>query len=340
MNFQQLRSVREAIRRDFSLTEVANALFTSQPGVSRQIRELEEELGVEIFERSGKRLVGLTAPGTEILRIVERLLLEADNLKRAGHEFSTIGEGRLLVATTHTQARYALPPVIAQFRRAYPQVKLRLHQSAPEHIVAMLEAGEADIGIATESLAGRPGLAALPAYRWHHAVIAPRGHPIAAAAPLTLAELAQHPLVTYDPGYTGRSRIDEAFERAGLTPDFTLTALDADVIKTYVEQGLGVGIVASMAIDPQRDTGLVALDASHLFAANTTRIAVRRGAYLRSYTYRFIELLAPHLDQAVVTDAMDGILPSDEDLLADERAAAAGAFANAESFVRAGAVSA
>jgi DNA-binding transcriptional LysR family regulator len=180
----------------------------------------------------------------------------------------------------------------------------------------------------------------LPAYRWHHAVIARRDHPIASAAPLTLAELARYPLVTYDPGYTGRSRIDEAFDREGLTPDFTLTALDADVIKTYVEQGMGVGIVASMAIDPKRDLGLAALDASHLFSANITRIAVRRGAYLRSYTYRFIELLAPHLDQGVVTDALDGILPSDEDLLADERASAAGAFANAESFVRAGAVSA
>ena len=320
MNFQQLRSVREAIRRDFSLTQVANALFTSQPGVSRQIRELEEELGVEIFERSGKRLVGLTAPGEEIARIVERLLLEADNLKQAGHEFSTRGDGRLVVATTHTQARYALPPVIAEFRRAFPDVKLRLHQSAPEHIVELLREGEADIGIATEALSGHDGLASLPAYRWNHVVIAPRGHPVADAAPLTLRELSKHPLVTYDVGYTGRPHIDEAFDREGLTPQVTLTALDADVIKTYVEQGLGVGIVASMALDPRRDTTLVALDASHLFEPNTTRIAVRRGAYLRSYTYRFIELFAPHLHPAVVASALDGNSPAEAELPGEARA--------------------
>ena len=306
MNFQQLRSVREAVRRGFNLTEVAEALFTSQPGVSRQIRELEEELGVDIFERNGKRLTGLTDPGKHILEIVERLLLDAENLRSAGRDFASRSEGRLVVATTHTQARYALPSVVESFAAEFPKVRLRLQQSPPEHIAELLIEGEADVGIATESLHAYPELIAFPAYRWSHVIVAPPGHPVLATPAVALEDLARYPLITYDPGFTGRSHIDAAFTAASLVPEYVLTALDADVIKTYVERGLGVGIVAAMAFDPARDLLLRARDASHLFETNLTRVAVRKGAYLRGYVYRFIAAFAPHLDRASVERALAG----------------------------------
>ena len=315
MNFQQLRSVREAVRRDFNLTDVADALFTSQPGVSRQIRELEDELGVDIFERSGKRLTGLTEPGRHILEIVERLLLDAENLRRAGGEFASRAEGRLIVATTHTQARYALPHVVSAFVRAFPRVRLRLQQGPPEHIAALLIDGEADVGIATEALHHYPELVTFPGYRWNHVVLAPRGHPVLASARPTLEDLARHPLITYDPGFTGRSHIDAAFASAGLAPEYLLTALDADVIKTYVERGLGVGIVASMAFDPARDHTLQACAADHLFTPSVTRLALRKGTYLRGYVYQFIELFAPHIDRATIDRGLAGE-PVPEDGLA------------------------
>ncbi|QNA90148.1 CysB family HTH-type transcriptional regulator [Massilia sp. Dwa41.01b] len=294
MNFQQLRSVREAARRNFNLTDVANALFTSQPGVSRQIRELEDELGVVIFERNGKRLTGLTGPGKGILKIVERLLVEAENLSQASQEYAAQDSGTLTVAVTHTQARYALPQVVQSFRAAFPNVRIALQQSAPEHIAEWVLSGRADIGIATEGLSTFPDLVSFPCYRWSHVVVAPDGHPLLMKnRPLTLDDLAAHPLITYDVGYTGRSHIDEAFAKAGLAPDMVLTAMDSDVIKQYVSLGMGVGIVASMAFDHGRDKGLRAVEASHLFAPNVTRLAVRRGAYLRAYAYHFIERFAP-----------------------------------------------
>lgn len=304
MNFQQLRSVREAVRRGFNLTEVAEALFTSQPGVSRQIRELEEELGVTIFERYGKRLTGLTEPGKEIVRIIERLLVEHENLRTAGQEFSDQTIGALTIATTHTQARYALPPVIRQFRRRYPQVKLHLNQSAPDAIAQTVREGRADIGIATESLDGYADLVTFPCYQWSHVVVVPKAHPLLRSTQLSLHELARHPIVTYEAGFTGRPHIDEAFAKAGLEADIVLTAMDADVIKTYVTDGLGVGIIASMAYDAQTDTSLHAIEAKHLFASNTTRLAVRRGAYLRGYAYALIELFAPQLTRKAIDMAM------------------------------------
>lgn len=304
MNFQQLRSVREAVRRGFNLTEVANVLATSQPGVSRQIRELEDELGIELFIRVGKRLTGLTPPGAEVLPIIERLLLDAENLRRAGAEFSEQTRGRLSVAATHSQARYALPSAVRDFRERFGQVTLNMHQGTPRQIAEMLLAGEADVGIATEALAQYAGLVALPCYRWTHSVLVPPGHALLDGAPLTLQRLAQFPIITYEPGFTGRAHIDEAFGAAGLSPDIVLTAMDADVVKTYVELGLGVGIVASIAFDEQRDQGLRALDARHLFAVNLTRLAIRRGAYLRGYVYAFIELFAPTLTRKVVDDAL------------------------------------
>lgn len=304
MNFQQLRSIREAARRGYNLTEVANVLFTSQPGVSRQIRELEEELGVEIFERNGKRLVGLTEPGKGILHIIERLLLEAENLRQAGQEYSGESTGTLTVATTHTQARYALPRVVSSFRSDYPQVRIALQQSSPEHIAEWVISGKADVGIATEGLSQFEELVSFPCYRWHHAVVVPVDHPLAKSEGLTLKELAAYPLITYDAGFTGRGHIDQAFREAGLETDIVLTAMDSDVIRQYVSLGLGVGIVAEMAMEHNGNHGLQAIGAKHLFAPNVTRIAVRRGAYLRSYIYDFILRLSPEVTRADIEQAL------------------------------------
>ena len=305
MNFQQLRSVREAARRGYNLTEVANVLFTSQPGVSRQIRELEDELGVEIFERNGKRLTGLTEPGKGILHIIERLLLEAENLRQASQEYSGERSGTLTVATTHTQARYVLPKVVQSFRSAFPEVRIALQQSSPEHIAEWVISGKADIGIATEGLSQFEELVSFPCYTWSHAVVVPEAHPLAEHETVSLEDLAAWPLITYDVGFTGRSHIDEAFQQAGISPDIVLTAMDSDVIQQYVALGLGVGLVASMAIRQDRTPGLRALQASHLFAPNVTRLAVRRGAYLRSYTYDFILRFAPGLKRSEIETALN-----------------------------------
>ncbi|MBY4599367.1 CysB family HTH-type transcriptional regulator [Ottowia caeni] len=310
MNFQQLRSVREAVRCGFNLTDVADALHTSQPGVSRQIRELEDELGIEIFVRAGKRLTGLTPPGAALLPVVERLLLESENLKRVGDDFSSSMEGQLSIAATHSQARYALPLVVRDFRARYPDVALHLHQGSPRQVAAMLMSGEADIGVATEALTNHESLLTLPCYRWSHSVILPENHPLLSAPqPLTLQALTEHPIITYDQGYTGRSHIDDAFQRAGLMPRIVLTAMDADVIKTYVELGMGVGIIAAIAFDPERDRLLRMLDARHLFQLNTTRLGLRRGAWLRGYAYDFIEMFAPTLTRADVEQAMRSYEP-------------------------------
>ena len=304
MNFQQLRSVREAARRNFNLTEVASALFTSQPGVSRQIRELEDELGVVIFERNGKRLTGLTEPGKGILQIIERLLVEAGNLQQASNDYAGQSSGTLSIAATHTQARYALPKVVQSFRHDFPEVRIALQQSAPDHIAEWVLSGKADIGIATEGLSQFPDLVSFPCYRWSHLIVVPDGHALLQHATIRLEDLAEWPLITYDVGFTGRGHIDAAFAKAGVETDIVLTAMDSDVIKQYVSLGLGVGIVASMAFDHGRDKGLRAVEASHLFAPNVTRLAVRRGAYLRSYAYHFISQFAPELTRADIDAAM------------------------------------
>ena len=304
MNFQQLRSIREAARRGYNLTEVANVLFTSQPGVSRQIRELEDELGVEIFERNGKRLVGMTEPGKHILHIIERLLLEAENLRHASKEYTGENSGTLSVATTHTQARYALPRVVPSFRKDYPNVRIALQQSSPEHIAEWVISGKADVGIATEGLSQFEELVSFPCYRWHHVVVVPEGHPLTKLENLTLRDLAAHPLITYDAGFTGRGHIDQAFREAELSTDIVLTAMDSDVIKQYVSLGLGVGLIAGMAMENNGHHDLRAIDAAHLFAPNVTRIAVRRGAYLRSYVYDFILRLSPELTRPDIERAL------------------------------------
>ena len=308
VNFQQLRSVREAVRQGFNLTLVAEVQHTSQPGVSRQIRELEEELGIEIFMRAGKRLTGLTRPGETVLPLIERLLREADNLKRAGDDFAQAGRGTLTIAATHSQARYALPPAVRDFSATHPEVALHLQQGSPRQVAELLLSGEADIGVATEALADYPDLLALPCYQWTHKVIVPRGHALAAedaeGRTLTLERLARFPIITYEAGYTGRRHIDEAFTRQGLKVDLVLSAMDADVIKTYVELGMGVGIIAGMAFDEERDLRLQAVDARHLFASNMTRVGLRRGNFQRAYVYEFIRTFAAPLTREVIDQAL------------------------------------
>jgi LysR family cys regulon transcriptional activator len=304
VNFQQLRIVRETVRQDFNLTTVANTLFTSQPGVSKHIKDLEDELGIEIFVRRGKRLLGLTEPGKELLAVVERILLDTQNARSIADHFSSRETGNLVIATTHTQARYALPEVIKAFKAEYPKVHLVLHQGSPREIAELLTAGEADIAIATEWLSNVPEIVTFPYYTWHHAVIVPQGHPLIELTTITLADLSDYPIITYHEGFTGRTSIDRSFADAGLVPDIVLSAIDADVIKTYVDVGLGIGIVASMAYHPERDSNLVLLAVPYLFVANTTRLAVRRGVYLRKYAYDLILKLVPGLTEGRISEAL------------------------------------
>jgi len=295
MNLQQFRYVSEVARRGLNVSEAAAALHTSQPGVSRQLRELETELGAQIFVRQGKRLTSVTDAGREIVAAIDRILGEIGTLKAVGQEFADAGKGSLSVAVTHTQARYALPAVVTAFKKRYPEVKLKLLQGNPHQLARMVVAGEADLGIATEALMEYPELVTLPCYQWHHCVVVPTGHPLARAKPLTLEAIARYPLVTYDPTFAGRTAIDKAFAARDLHPEIALTALDSDVIKSYVSLGLGVGIISSRAFRKGKDEGLKALDCSHLFPAQTTRLAYKRGAYLRNYMVEFIRLFAPHV---------------------------------------------
>jgi LysR family cys regulon transcriptional activator len=304
MNLQQLRFLNEIVQQGLNISGAASALYTSQPGISKQIKLLEEELGIDIFVRNGKRIVALTEPGKVVLAIAQRMLHDAGNLKQVADEFHAQNSGKLTIATTHTQARYALPPTVKQFIKRFPGVTLGLHQGNPTQIAEQVLSGEADIGIATESLALYDELVTLPCYEWNHCIIAPLKHPILAERKLTLAKIAQYPIITYDFAFTGRNKINAAFEAAGIRPDIALTAIDADVIKTYVELGLGIGILARMAFIPERDKQLRMLDAGHLFKPSTTRIAIRKNEYLRGYTYDFIELFAPHLTRGVVATAM------------------------------------
>ena len=306
MKLQQLRYLTEIARRRLNVSEAAEALHTSQPGVSKQIRALEEELGVEVFVRHGKRLVSVTEPGKAVIAIAERILAEAANLRRAGEEFANEKLGTLTVAATHTQARYTLPKAVAQFKRRYPRVELRIHQGNPTQIVEQVLSGGADLCIATEAIALYPDLVSLPVFQWNRCVVVPPKHPLLKTAALTLEALAQFPIVTYDFAFANRSLVQKAFESRGLAPNVVLTALDSDVIKTYVELGLGVGILAKMAFDAKRDAPLRAIDASHLFESSTTRLGIKRGAYLRRYAYEFIEMFAPQLPRSLVERAVAG----------------------------------
>jgi LysR family cys regulon transcriptional activator len=304
MKLQQLRTLVEVSRQNLNLSRAAQTLHISQPALSKQILQLEDELNVKIFVRNGKRFVDVTAPGREILTIAERILMEARNLKEVTAEFHHETSGSLTIATTHTQARYALPPVVRHFMKKYPDVHLSLKQGSPTQIAEQVIHGQADLAIATEALDMYDQLIMLDCYEWNRCVVVPPEHPLLEMKRITLEAMVEFPIITYDFAFTGRSTMQRAFESHGLTPDIVLTAIDADVIKTYVELGLGIGIIARMAFDPKRDRGLHAIDASHLFAPNVTRIGIRRGTYLRGFVYDFIEMFAPHLTHDAVDTAV------------------------------------
>jgi LysR family cys regulon transcriptional activator len=306
MKLQQLRYLREVARRGLNLSDAAETLHTSQPGISKQIRQLEDELGVDILVRHGKRVVDMTEPGRVILGIAERILQDTENLKQVGLEFGAEGTGSFTIATTHTQARYALPPVITRFSQRYPKVRLSLRQGSPQDIAELVRSGEADLAIATEAIEFYDGLVLLPCTQWNRCLITPLRHPLLKEKQISIEAIARHPLVTYDFAFTGDSPIKRAFDNKGITPNVVLTAIDADVIKAYVEMGMGIGILAKMAFDPARDLGLRLIDASHLFEPSTTRIAMKPNAYLRGYVYDFIELFAPHLKRAIVDATLKG----------------------------------
>ena len=307
MNLHQFKFVQEAVRRNLNLTDTAKALHTSQPGVSKAIIELEDELGVEIFARHGKRIKRITEPGTHVLKSIDIILREIHNLKRIGEQFSNQDSGTLSIATTHTQARYVLPEPVAKLRQAYPKVNISLHQGSPTQVAEMLLNDAADIGIATESLTQFEELVSIPCYEWQHVLVMPKGHPLAALERIRLEDLVQHPLVTYHPTFTGRSRIDVAFGNRGLKPNIVLDAIDSDVIKTYVGLGMGVGIVAQMAVDKDGvGPDMVMRPAGYLFGSNVARVAFKRGAYLRLYVLRLAELLSPNLSRDLIAKAMTG----------------------------------
>ena len=300
MKLQQLRYIWEVARHDLNVSATAQSLYTSQPGISKQIRLLEDELGVEVFARSGKHLTRVTPAGQAILSVAGDILQKGESIKQVAQEFSDEKKGSLAVATTHTQARYALPPTINGFIQQYPDVSLHMHQGTPMQISEMAADGTVDFAIATEALSHFSDLIMMPCYRWNRSVVVPKDHPLAQLPKLTLKDLAQFPIVTYVFGFTGRSKLDDAFQREGLDPKVVFTAVDSDVIKTYVRLGLGVGIIATMAYEEEFDSDLVALDASHLFESSTTKIGFRKGTFLRGYMYDFIERFAPHLTPDVV----------------------------------------
>ncbi len=306
MNLHQFRFVQEAARRNLNLTEAAKALHTSQPGVSKAIIELEQELGVEIFTRHGKRLKRITEPGLHVIKSIDLILREVSNLRRIGQQYSAQNHGTLSIATTHTQARYVLPQPVAQLRAAYPDVSVSLHQGSPDQVARMVIEEVAEIGMATESLANYPELVTLPCYEWQHVLVMPREHPLASAKQIGLARLAEHPLVTYHPSFTGRSRIDLAFEKQGLKPRIALEAIDSDVIKTYVGLGMGIGIVAEMAVRDGLPDTLVSRPAGALFGSNMARVAFKKGSYLRHFVLEFAQMLSERLNRELVLKALEG----------------------------------
>ena len=306
MNLHQFKFVQEAVRRNLNLTEAAKALHTSQPGVSKAIIELEEELGVEIFARHGKRLKRVTEPGLHVIASIELIMREVGNLKRIGEQFSAQDSGTLSIATTHTQARYVLPVPVAKLREAYPKVNVSLHQGAPDQVARMLIDEVAEIGIATESLSNYTELVTLPCYEWQHVIVFPANHPLAKKERLTLEDIAQEPIITYHPSFTGRTKIDQAFAARKLVPRIALEAIDSDVIKTYVRLGLGIGIVAEMAVRDDVNSDLIVRPGGILFGVNVARVAFKRSAYLRNFVYTFAELLSSRLDRVLIAKAMEG----------------------------------
>lgn len=304
MKLHQLKYIHEVARQGLSISAAAEALHTSQPGVSKQIQMLEDELKLQIFQRNGKRLTGITEPGRHIVKLAATVMLEMQNIKRVGDEFAKVETGTLTIATTHTQARYKLPTAVKQFIEMYPHVKLNIHQGNPTQVTTQVANGDADIGIATEAISLDDRLLCLPCYEWNRCVVVPKGHRLIDAIPITLAKIASFPLITYDFAFTGSTIVSKVFHDAGVMPNVVLSAIDADVIKTYVSLGLGVGLIANMAYDEERDKDLVRIDCSHLFPASTTYLGVRKDAFLRGYLYGFIELLAPKFGRREVDEAL------------------------------------
>ncbi len=304
MKLQQFRYLCEVANQKLNLSKAAQKLHTSQPAISKQIQLLEEELGVLIFVRNGKRLTQITPPGQMVIQIAKKILQESENLKKAAQDYARATGGTLTIATTHTQARYALPPIIKRFTALHPKVRLILRQGSPTQISALVTSGEADIAIATEAIEHFQELVMLPCYQWNRCIVTPPGHALLKEKKLTLEAISRYPIITYDFAFTGRSKINQAFENKGLTPNVVLTAIDSDVIKTYVELGLGIGILAKMAFDPKRDAQLRAIDADHLFEPSTTRIGISRNSYLQSFVFDFIEMFAPHLDKTSVQEKL------------------------------------
>lgn len=306
MKLHQLRYVHEVAQQGLNISAAAVALHTSQPGVSKQIQLLEEELGLQIFLRNGKRLVGITEPGKQILKLAAQVMFDMQNIKRVGDEFTRVETGTLTIATTHTQARYKLPMAVQQFIQMFPNVKLTIHQGNPSQVSAQVASGEADIGIATESISLDERLLCLPCYEWNRCLVMPEQHPLTKENKLTLESISAYPLITYDFAFTGSTLVSKVFHDAGVTPNIVLTAIDADVIKTYVNLGLGVGLIANMAYDEKRDYPLKSIDCSHLFPNSTTYIGFRKDAFLRGYMLSFMQLLSPHVSQQVIEDALKG----------------------------------
>lgn len=306
MKLHQLRYVHEVAQQGLNISAAAVALHTSQPGVSKQIQLLEEELGLQIFLRNGKRLVGITEPGKQILKLAAQVMFDMQNIKRVGDEFTRVETGTLTIATTHTQARYKLPMAVQQFIQMFPNVKLTIHQGNPSQVSAQVASGEADIGIATESISLDERLLCLPCYEWNRCLVMPEQHPLTKEKKITLESISAYPLITYDFAFTGSTLVSKVFHDAGVTPNIVLTAIDADVIKTYVNLGLGVGLIANMAYDEKRDYPLKSIDCSHLFPNSTTYLGFRKDAFLRGYMLSFMQLLSPHVSQQVIEDALKG----------------------------------
>ena len=304
MKLHQLRYVVEIAKQGYNITKAANVLCTSQSGISKQVKLLEEELGVTLFFRKGRNLLGLTSAGKEILKHAVMVLEKVNDIKQVAHQFNNRqGQGSLTIATTHTQARYVLPFVVERFVKTFPSINLNLQQGTPVDVAKLVVEGDADLAIATEALESRDELLTLPCYQWARCIIVTENHPLSRLKKLILEDIIDFPLITYALGFTGRNQVDKAFAARQLEPNLVLTAVDADVIKTYVRLGLGVGIIANMAFNKEWDTDLVALDASHLFGISTTLIGIKKDKYIRRYIYNFIEMFAPHLTVQVVNQA-------------------------------------
>ncbi len=304
MKLQQLRYLNEVARQNLNVTAAADVLHTSQPGVSKQIQLFEEEIGLQVFLRNGKRLKGVTEPGAQILSLAAKVIHQIDNIKRVADEFAHVESGVMSIATTHTQARYKLPAVVKAFMLAYPHVKLNIHQGNPSQVAEQVSNGDVDFGVATEYISDFDNLLCLPCYEWNRCIVTPQGHPLLSESALTLEKIAQYPLITYDFSHTGGGLVSKTFDEAGVSPNIVLTAIDADVIKTYVSLGLGVGLLANMAYDAERDANLAMLDVGHLFPASTTYLGVRKNTFLRTYMYDFIALMAPRFNRAAIEDAL------------------------------------